>query len=412
MQHTHIHTGNPWLRLRPILPTPKAKRIDLVLGLIGLVLVAMLVVAWRTTRAPSPAAPLNVPNRASPGNASAVAANVSFEQNTRNLAASNSPEAFQALFRSLRQGEPLTQRRIVLATLKDASPAVVPALMTGLNDTDAGVRAGAAQVLGLRREYQAIGALTGATHDPDASVRREAVTSLGAIGAWQVLPRLDQLEVNDPDYEVRQTAMGVKESFKKEMAQAIGVLTPELRDISVTTGDVPQMYAVTTSNLYAFHGTAWTLVSRLPDAPLAIATGADPTLIYLSTVGGGLYRSLDDGETWEYVQFGLQTPTQLTITAIVVDPQNSRQVYIALASRGVEPGGIKDPLGISVSNDGGATWRSLENSPMDIMTTQLVIDPQEHGYLFGMTVDTPWRYALPAPSAVATDPTRGVAASE
>ena len=184
MLHTNIHTGNPWQLPRSILPTPKTKPIDLVLGLLGLVLAAMLVVAWWTMRAPSPAAPLNDPNRAPPGNASAAAANVSFEQNTRNLAAANSPGAFQMLFRSLKQGEPLSQRSIVVTALKDASPAVVPALMAGLNDTDAGVRAGAAQVLGLRREYQAIAALTAATRDPAASVRREAVTSLGAIDAW------------------------------------------------------------------------------------------------------------------------------------------------------------------------------------------------------------------------------------
>lgn len=394
MLHTNVHPGNPWLRPRPTLPTPKTKLIDLVLGLLGLVLAATLVVAWWTVRAPSPAALLNDPNRAPPGNASAAAANVSFEQNTRNLAASNSSEAFQTLFQSLKQGEPLSQRSIVLTALKDASPAVVPTLMTGLNDTDAGVRAGAAQVLGLRREYQAIAALTEATRDPVASVRREAVTSLGAIDAWQALPRLEQLEANEPDYDVRQAAIAVKESFKQEMAQAIGVLAPALRDISVTAGDVPQIYAVTTSNLYARHGTAWTLVSRLPDAPLAIATGADPNLIFLATVSAGLYRSLDGGEIWEHVQFGLGTPTQLTVTAIVVDPQNSRQVYIALASRGAELG-IKDPLGISVSNDGGATWGALEDSPMDVITTRLVIDPQWQGALFGMTTGAPWRYALP-----------------
>ena len=201
--------------------------------------------------------------------------------------------------------------------------------------------------------------------------------------------------MNEPDYDVRQAAIAAKESFKQPMAQAIGVLAPELRDISVTTGDVPQIYAVTTSNLYARHGTAWTLVSRLPDAPLAIATGADPTLIYLSTVSAGIYRSLDGGETWEYVQFGLQTPTRLTVTAIVVDPQNSRPAYIALASRGAELG-IEDPLGISVSNDDGATWWALEDSPMDVITTRLVIDPEWQGALFGMTLDTPWRsaYAL------------------
>jgi hypothetical protein len=238
-------------------------------------------------------------------------------------------------------------------------------------------------------------ALADATRDLDANVRRQAVKSLGALDAWQALPRLEQLAVNEQNSDVRQAAIAVQDSFKIEIAKAIGILTPELRDISVTTSDVPQIYAVTTSNLFTLHGTAWTLVSRLPDAPLAIATGADPNLIFLATISRGLYRSLDGGGTWEHVQFGLGTPTQLTVTAVVVDPQNSR-LYIALASQSAEPG-AKDPLGISVSKDGGATWETLKDSPTNVMTTRLVIDPQAHAYLFGMAGDTAWRYALPAP---------------
>jgi hypothetical protein len=402
MFHTDIHKNSPWQRLRPVLPPPQIKLIDLILALIGLVISATFAIVWWTAHAPSPAASLILPLQAPLGKAGA-SANVdspNYAQITRNQVASDSPVVFQELMQSLKTGESLLQRGILLAELKEASPAIVPVLITALNDRDAGVRAGAAQLLGMRREYQAIAVLTAATRDPVASVRQQAITALGAIDAWQVLPRLEQLEVNEPDYEVRQAAMAAKETFKSGMAQAIGVLVPELRDISVTTGDVPQIYAVTTSNLYARDGTAWTLVSRLPDAPLAIATGADKTLIYLATVNTGLYRSLDSGATWDPVEFGLQTPTQLTVTAIAVDPQNSRRVYIALASTGAEPGS-KDSLGISVSEDGGATWWSLENSPMNINTTRLVIDPQLPGILFGITTDEPWRLMLSAPSMIA-----------
>ncbi len=405
MLHTDVQPRNP---LKRIPPTPKAKLIELILGFGGLGLAVIFLVAWWIARAPSPAAPLDNANHLPPVNASAGNANISFEQTARNLAASNSPEAFQTLLDSLKQGKPPAQRDMVLTALKDASPSVVPALMLGLNNMDAGVRTGASQVLGLRREVQAITALTDATRDPVASVRREAINSLVALDAWQVLPRLEQLAVMDPNYDVRQSAMAAKQSFKQAMAQAIGVLAPALRDISVTTGDAPRIYAITTNNLYARHGTVWTLVSRLPDAPLAIATGADPNLIYLTTVSTGLYRSLDGGETWEYVTFGLQTATNLTITAIVVDPHDSRRVYIALASPGAGVG-IKDPTGLSESKDGGATWWALENSPMDVIITRLVMDPQWQGYLFGMTTDTPWRYALPTLGIVVVDPAnRGV----
>jgi hypothetical protein len=405
MLHTDVQPRNP---LKRIPQTPKAKLIELILGFGGLGLAVIFLVAWWIARAPSPAAPLDNANHLPPVNASAGNANISFEQTARNLAASNSPEAFQTLLDSLKQGEPPAQRDMVLTALKDASPSVVPVLMLGLNNMDAGVRTGASQVLGLRREVQAITALTDATRDPVASVRREAINSLVALDAWQVLPRLEQLAVMDPNYDVRQSAMAAKQSFKQAMAQAIGVLAPALRDISVTTGDAPRIYAITTNNLYARHGTVWTLVSRLPDAPLAIATGADPNLIYLTTVSTGLYRSLDGGETWEYVTFGLQTATNLTITAIVVDPHDSRRVYIALASPGAGVG-IKDPTGLSESKDGGATWWALENSPMDVIITRLVMDPQWQGYLFGMTTDTPWRYALPTLGIVVVDPAnRGV----
>jgi hypothetical protein len=290
-----------------------------------------------------------------------------FEQNVQSLAYSDSPEAFQMLLQSLTTSGSPSHRSFVLTTLKEASTSVVPVLMTGLKDANSNVRSVAAQVLGMRREYQAVAALTLATRDPDVGVRREAVIALGSLGAWEVLPRLEQLQVNETNYDVRQAAIAARESFKNEIAQAIGVPVSELRDISVTAGDVPQIYAVTGLKLYALFGTDWKLMSVLPDSPLALATGSDPTLVYLATVNSGLYRSLDSGETWDQVQFGLQTPTQLTVTAVVVDPQDSRQFFIALAAQGTEPE-VKNPLGIFTNKDGGATWSLLSNSPSGLIT--------------------------------------------
>ncbi|MBI3914259.1 MAG: HEAT repeat domain-containing protein, partial [Chloroflexi bacterium] len=358
------------------------------------------VVVWWSVRAPSAATLINS-NPAASGNVRDLSGSpndnlVAFEQSARTLAALNSPQAFQTLVQSLHQGEPFAERNIVLTALNDAPPNVVPALMSALFDSDPSVRAGAAQVLGTRREYGAIAALSEAARDPDAWVRLEVVKTIGAIDAWQLLPRLELLAMNESDVAVRQMAMATNASFRNAIAQGIGVPLIELRDISVTAGDVPEIYAVTTSNLYALHGTAWTRVSRLPDAPVQLATGADPILIYLATVGAGLFRSLDGGETWDHVEFGLQTPTYLMTTAIAVDPENSDQLYIALASPGAEAG-APDSLGISESKDGGATWASLENSPMDFQTTHLAMDAHAPDYLFGTTINSAWRYALTAP---------------
>ncbi|MCL4487494.1 MAG: HEAT repeat domain-containing protein [Chloroflexi bacterium] len=391
MLHTHTQTEGPF-------PTIKNNRTDLALVAIMSVLIVVAVGAMRTT---SPPALWNTLIRVPPGSgSSSMAAELTeplstFERNTQALVASDSDGAFQVLLLSLKENEPLAQRRIVLTALQGASPAVVPVLMTALTDADPGVRAGSAQVLGMRHEYRAIATLTLATHDTKADVRLQAVRALGALDAWQALPRLEQLEVNEGIYAVRQAASTAKEAFRGKMAQEIGVSASQLRDISVTATESPQIYAVTASDLYARHGTRWELVSQLPDAPLALATGADPQLIYLATISSGLYRSLDSGQTWEHVEFGLRTPTQLTVTAVVVDPQNSSRVYIALATQSAKPG-AKDALGIFASRDSGGTWVLLPNSPSALITKRLVMDSQSEGYLYGMIDDTPWRYTLPS----------------
>ncbi len=389
MLHTHAQTER-------LVPTIKNNHTDFVLVAIMVVLIAMAVWAIRTAsslvRNPIPAQE-GAERGSTAANRTEDLSN--FEQKTLAFVASDSDEAFQALLLSFKENAPLAQRRIVLAALQSASPAVLPLLMTAMTDADPGVRASAAQVLGMRHEYQAIAALTAATHDKKAEVRLQAVRSLDALNAWQVLPRLEQLSIDEGIYDLRQAASTAKENLRGMIAEELGVSASELRDVSVTPTDSPQMYAVTASDLYARHGTRWELVSRLPDAPLALATSADLQLIYLSTVSSGLYRSLDSGETWEHVQFGLRTPTQLTVTAVVVDPQDSRRVYIALAAQGAKPG-VKDALGIFASPDGGGTWPALPDAPTGAITTQLVVDPQWPGYLFGMLADTPWRYTLPS----------------
>ncbi len=399
MQHASTRSAIPWLSPRLRLPTTMSKLLGVLSVVIGTLLVVAVVLVWT-----APAIHLDTlfgNSKISPGNAlrsNATDRNddvAAFERNAPSLAYSDSPEAFQMLLQSLTQSGPLSQRSFVLLTLNDASTSVVPVLINGLYDADPSVRTGAAQVLGMRREHRAVAALTAATRDPDADVRREAVRALGSLGAWEVLPRLEQLQVNETNYDVRQAAIAAKESFKNEIARAIGVPVSELRDVSVTTGDVPQIYAVTAIDLYALFGSDWKLMSHLPDAPLALATGSDPTLVYLATVNSGLYRSLNSGETWDQVQFGLQTPTQLTVTAVVVDPQDSRQFFIALAAQGTSPD-VKNPMGIYTNSDGGATWSLLPNSPTGLITTRLVIDPQHRAFLYGMTSDTPWRYRLPA----------------
>jgi hypothetical protein len=110
------------------------------------------------------------------------------------------------------------------------------------------------------------------------------------------------------------------------------------------------------------------------------------------------------------MQFGLQTPTQLTVTAVVVNPGNTAQVYIALSAAGSN---IDQPnsLGIASSIDGGTTWVMLADSPTWSVTRQLVLDRTAPEYLYGLSDVGPWRYELipgAAGSDAASDPVETV----
>jgi len=94
------------------------------------------------------------------------------------------------------------------------------------------------------------------------------------------------------------------------------------------------------------------------------------------------------------MQFGLQTPTQLTVTAVVINPGNTEQVYVALSAAGSNPD-LPNSLGIASSSDGGMTWEMLPDSPTWSVTHQLVLDRTSPGYLYGLSDVGPWRYELP-----------------
>ena len=401
MQHIHLH--HPQLHFR--IPS-RMRLLELALFSIAVTLFTTYALQASSRTIHSPAMPRN-PNQLSGQTAPQGAKNDStntaesaksdslFERNARELAATDSPEAYRDLLSGLRQSETLSHRDVTVALLINASDKVVPVLEQALTDADAGVRAGAAQILGLRHEYRSVAALMAATHDPAARVRAEAATALGEIYAWQALPRLAQLQVNEGNLDVRQAAHSAVAIIQVQVAKELGMPAHRILDVSVTTSNPPQLYLVTGNSLYARDGTIWNYVSRLPDAPLALATGSEVNILYLSTANSGLYRSLDGGSTWEYVEFGLNTSTKLTMTAIAVDPGDSRRVFAALASPGAEPGKL-DPLGISVSLDSGTTWYQLEESPMYAVTTRLVLDPEWPSYLFGIAEETPWRYTLPS----------------
>jgi photosystem II stability/assembly factor-like uncharacterized protein len=77
----------------------------------------------------------------------------------------------------------------------------------------------------------------------------------------------------------------------------------------------------------------------------------DPQRLYLGTIDGQIYLSINGGQGWERLA-GFNHPG-LYIDNIIVDPRNSLVIYAA-AHRHKEPGGFFK------TTDGGATWRAAK----------------------------------------------------
>jgi photosystem II stability/assembly factor-like uncharacterized protein len=95
----------------------------------------------------------------------------------------------------------------------------------------------------------------------------------------------------------------------------------------------------------------------------------DPNIIYAGAATGGVFKSLDMGNSWFPI---FDEQANLTIGDIAVDPVNSNTVYVgtgeANGGHNNFPGG-----GVYKSTDGGATWQflGLENT---ISIGRIIID--------------------------------------
>jgi len=167
---------------------------------------------------------------------------------------------------------------------------------------------------------------------------------------------------------------------------------PELLLAGVKTGHLgPTVFRS------ADFGETWKEASRPPAFPKVEGTGgrtvdkvfwvtpghaSQPGVWFAGTSPHGLFRSDDDGDTWEGVKGFNEhperpkwsgpdqggTPDGPTLHSILVDPRDAKRMYLGLS------GG-----GIFTSDDAGTSWRPLnEGVAMDFMPDELKDQPYGH----------------------------------
>src|SRR5207244_6991016 len=98
------------------------------------------------------------------------------------------------------------------------------------------------------------------------------------------------------------------------------------------------------------------------DVRALVVDPSDPDRFYFGTLDGQIYTSRDGARNWRLL-YNFNRP-RLFVDHIIVDPRNSKVIYVATHRH-------KDPGGFFKSTDGGITWKEspeLRNEALHSLT--------------------------------------------
>ncbi len=164
-----------------------------------------------------------------------------------------------------------------------------------------------------------------------------------------------------------------------------------INDIEVVASDTRIIYAATASGgifKSANGGTSWTPIFEKEEIPtigdMAIAP-SDPSILWVGTGesnnrqssswGGGVYKSLDAGKTWQ--KMGLAETHH--IARVVIHPTDPNTVYVAATGKLWGP---SPERGVYKTTDGGKTWALVLKVNDDTGATDIALDRESPGILY------------------------------
>jgi photosystem II stability/assembly factor-like uncharacterized protein len=112
------------------------------------------------------------------------------------------------------------------------------------------------------------------------------------------------------------------------------------------------------------------------DVRLAAAAD-DPSVVYAVTRTAGFFRSIDRGETWQFVA---DFPNRLEVRAIAVDPHDEQRLFVTAWV----PSPSFTYVGLFRSEDGGRHWQSVSLPPR-VIVNDLAFDPETPGVVYAAT---------------------------
>ncbi len=133
-----------------------------------------------------------------------------------------------------------------------------------------------------------------------------------------------------------------------------------------------------------------------PVTAIEIPTAA-PGQVWAGTRNGGIFRSLDDGETWSGDLSGPEIPSRV-ITRIESHPRTASRLVVTIGGTGTVPraiprarrrraisitSGTENIAHVFLSEDGGVTWRPIDTPGMpDVAYHAAVFETHEPYRLF------------------------------